>query len=137
MEITKQPKLRFSGVDIKTFDFKSSRNFNFEVDPTIEIEAKLVKNTHNNSEIRVWMRILAKADGYFNLAVVGIGNFDVLVDISEEDKQQLININTPPIMFPYIRALISTFTANCGDAVPLLVIPTHFFKGHLDGIEIE
>jgi preprotein translocase subunit SecB len=119
MEITKQSKLSFSGVDIKTFDFKSNKNFNFEVDPTIGIEAKLVNNNQDSTHVRVWMKI------------------ELLTELSEEDKKAFIHINTPPIMFPYMRALISTFTANCGDAVPLLIVPTQFFNGQLDSTDIE
>jgi hypothetical protein len=61
MEITKQPKLSFLGVDIITFDFKSNRNFGFEVDPTIGIEAKLVNNNHDSTHVRVWMKIVVQA----------------------------------------------------------------------------
>ena len=137
MEIKKQPKLTFSGVDIITFDFKSSRNFGFEVDPTIGVEAKLVNNRHASTKNRVWMKIVVRAEGYFNLTIVGLGNFELLESLSEDEKKTLLHTNAPPIMFPYIRALISNFTANCGDAVPLLIVPTQFFSGQLEDVEVE
>jgi preprotein translocase subunit SecB len=79
----------------------------------------------------------ASREGYFKLTLVGIGNFELLEGLSGEDKKTLLHINAPPIMFPYMRALISTFTANCGDAVPLLIVPTQFFSGQLEAMEVE
>ena len=137
MNVSNQPKLTFNGVDIVQFDFKSLKNFNFEADPTISVDAKLVNAPIDALEVRLWMKIVVEAEGYFTLTLISIGNFELLANLTTEERTAFININTPAIMFPYMRSFVSTFTANCGQACPLLIIPTQFFNGPLSSIEIK
>lgn len=43
-------------------------------------------------------------------------------DLSETDKNSFFNVNTPAILFPYIRAYVTALTALSG--IPPVVMPT-------------
>lgn len=57
---------------------------------------------------------------------------DLLTKIKEETK--IVNSNSPAIMFPYVRAFISTLTTNLGNVTGPLLIPTQFFRGELEEV---
>jgi len=50
-------------------------------------------------------------------------------------KKVFVNINAPAIMFPYVRAFITTLTTNLGNVTSPLIIPTQFFKGELEEVQ--
>ncbi len=52
--------------------------------------------------------------------------------MDDEKKKNFINANAPAIMFPYIRAFVTTLTSNIGLGMAPIVIPPHFFKGALE-----
>lgn len=56
----------------------------------------------------------------FSLNVSIEGKFEVQ-GASEEEREYLVNNNAVAILFPYVRALISTYTANAN--VPPLILP--------------
>lgn len=56
------------------------------------------------------------------------GYFDVNPDLDEEKKELLIKMNAPAIMFPYIRAYISSLTGLSGLA-PVIIPPINMSKG--------
>lgn len=55
------------------------------------------------------------------------GYFDVNPDLDEEKKELLIKMNAPAIMFPYIRAYISSLTGLSG-LVPVIIPPINMSK---------
>jgi preprotein translocase subunit SecB len=50
-------------------------------------------------------------------------------------KKVFVDINAPAIMFPYVRAFITTLTTNLGNVTSPLIIPTQFFKGELEEVQ--
>lgn len=55
------------------------------------------------------------------------GYFDVNPDLDEDKKELLIKMNAPAIMFPYIRAYISSLTGLSG-LVPVIIPPINMSK---------
>ena len=55
-----------------------------------------------------------------NVKCKGIFQFDK--SLSEEEKDKFYNINAPAILFPYLRAYISSLTALSG--IPPIILPT-------------
>lgn len=134
MDIQRQPKLEFKGINIIRTSFNARRMYNFEENMDLNVDAKLVAPTSEDS-FQILMNVSLSVQNCFNLEVVGVGNFDLSNDLEGEERQDFININAPAIMFPYLRAFIATFSANCGETLPKLIIPPHFFKGDLDIME--
>lgn len=134
MEVQTQPSLSFKGVDIIDVKFESIRPFSTEEEVSINIDAKIVKEEELNF-FKIFMHAHLESDNFFTLDVEALGNFKIN---NIEDKSQaldLLNVNAPAIMFPYLRAFITSFTANCGDSISTIVLPPQFFSGNLDTLE--
>ncbi len=134
MELLKS-KLSFIGVDILETTFQVSQPFAFEDNVNLDVQVAFKDNI--DKSFQLLMSITLKVDGYFRLFVSGLGNFSVEVadeTATPEMIQKYIDVNAPAIMFPYMRSFISTFTANCGQSIPTLVIPPQFFQGTLKKI---
>lgn len=132
MEINTQTKLLFHGVDVLNvyFNVLASRTPNLEIDINCHPTVFYPENSPN--EFKIVMDVELKAVDCFDLTLRAIGNFEFENQITEDLKKVFINANAPAIMFPYIRAFVSTLTSNLGNFVGPIIIPTQFFKGELE-----
>lgn len=136
MDIQEQPSLSFGGVDIINVNFESNRPFDTQKEINIDIDAKLLRK--DNKEIfKVFMFAKLESEDFFLLEVQALGNFKLNNVTGERQAANLINVNAPAIMFPYIRSFITSFTANCGDAISTVVLPPHFFGEKLESLDSE
>jgi preprotein translocase subunit SecB len=129
MELNKQSKLSFYGIDIFETNFQCQKIFNFESEIEFDADAKLIIDKSENEIFKILMEVRIGAKDYFTLSVKAFGNFELNGELDEDERRKLININTPAIMFPYLRSFISTMTSNLGGSISTIVIPPHFFKG--------
>jgi len=132
MEIKDQPKLRFKGVDIINVNFVSSE-FKKESHIDVQVEPQVFFPKDRPEMFKIIMKVTLKAEEHFQLDLVALGNFEIgdVEEVTKEIRDKLINANSTAIMFPYIRAFISTFTANTGNTTGAITIPTKFFKGEI------
>jgi len=132
MQIEQQTKLKFIGVDIIHVNFSTLQPYDPSIKINIDIKPRifLPKDALNN--FNVLMDVTLKCDTYFDLSVTAMGSFEIEGELSEDIRTKFINVNTPAIMFPYVRAFISTLTSNLGTPTGTLIIPTQFFKGDLE-----
>lgn len=130
MEISKQTKLQFLGVEIVNVQL-DIRNRSAETAPlNISIEPKLFFPEDDQNRFSIFMPIDLKSEDFFSLSIVGIGNF--IVDAEDEKmRKSFIHSNAPAIMFPYLRSFISTLSGNLGGIINTIVLPPHFFKGEM------
>lgn len=56
------------------------------------------------------------------VGVYGIFELHNSGELKNERKQKIIEINTASILFPYLRSLVTTISANSG--IPPLILPT-------------
>lgn len=135
MEITNQPRLAFEGVDIVEVNFFAKKPFsgNDKIDVSCNPFAILPKDKKDT--FHIVMEVKVSSDSYFDLSLKAIGTFKLSIDINETLKKQLVNINAVAIMFPYVRAFVSTFSANTGSITGSLTLPAQFFRGNLDIID--
>lgn len=137
MEVTEQPKLRFVGVDILNIQFTShapasnvkKKNINVNCTP------KVFFSNENPSLFHIIMDLKLNSEKLFDLSLRAVGTFELNRQISDDLKHTFVNVNAPAIMFPYVRSFVTTLTANMGQAVGLLVMPTQFFSGALEELE--
>lgn len=134
MEIKNQISLKFLGVDIINVEFQVFNPVTESVPLNINIIPKVFYPNEAPGIFRIIMEVSIFAESYVILNVVALGNFEFGESVDEQLKKQFVNHNAPPIMFPYIRSFISTFTANCGNSINRLLIPTQFFQGNLEEI---
>lgn len=136
MEIKKQSSLAFDGVDIINVHFDSFRPIEPEQEISINIDAKLI---HEEQSLMFKILMLTTVDckEYFVLNVQALGTFRLSTLDSSVPASSFINKNAPAIMFPYVRAFITSFSASCGASIPSIVLPPQFFNGELERLEME
>lgn len=114
--------LRFNQYVVDEISFKNNENF-IKKDEKMSIIFNIekdVKKTENNIEVKLMTTIFKEAEknNYpFEMKVVLTGYFTV------ENNEKNINLepNAIAILFPYIRAIVSTYTASAN--VPPLILP--------------
>lgn len=135
MEVGKQTKLSFNGVDILNVNFMAIAPKDGELKIDLSCTPKVFFPEGNYDVFNIIMDVDLKVDNHFQLGLRAVGNFSIESELEEGLKRSFINSNAPAIMFPYVRAFVATFTANLGNVVGTLTIPTHFFKGELEEIK--
>lgn len=132
MEVNTQPKLKFLGVNIVNVQYNLTKALQGGEQVDINIDPKVFFPEDNPKMFTIIMAVVVKKDNYFHLQVHGMGDFLIEDSESNEDVRKiLVNANAPAIMFPYMRAFISTFTTNLGRAIAPTILPTQFFKGDI------
>ncbi|GHU56783.1 hypothetical protein FACS189411_08330 [Bacteroidia bacterium] len=137
MEVKKQTKLTFLGVEITSVSFNIKKRRPRSLPINIECNSLALVNSKETDKFNVVMDVTVSNEEVFYLTLTAIGEFKVSHLIDEKIREQLININAPAIMFPYVRSFIATLTANIGKGLGgALLIPTQVFKGKLN-IKVE
>jgi len=135
MEVNKQTKLTFKGVDILNVNFKAISPREGEVKIDIKCEPKVFYPLDHKNLFKIVMDIELKDIRFFEIFITAVGTFELDSELDNNLRKIFVNSNAPAIMFPYIRSFISTLTANLGSVVGTLIIPTQFFKGELEVIK--
>jgi preprotein translocase subunit SecB len=133
MDIKKQSRLKFKGVDILNVDYKALQPFEqtkSKLKTNITPKIFFPKDILNSFQVVMNVEIIA--ENSFNLKVLAVGNFEFGGNVSVENRKTFSSANATAIMFPYIRAFISTLTSNLGSVTGTIILPTQFFKGELE-----
>ncbi|HHG85287.1 MAG TPA: hypothetical protein ENJ82_11125 [Bacteroidetes bacterium] len=138
MEIVDQPKLLFEGVDIVHLTFDADRPFETEEEIEISISPRLHVQKEAPLGFQILMEVNLEVEGFFQLNLTAIGHFRIGgKEVEEQHRDLFMNANAPAIMFPYVRAFISSFTSQVGTSIRPVIVPTQFFKGPLERITYE
>lgn len=140
MEIKEQIKLKFKGVDFPLVNFKSMKSATDLGDNEIKVKIapKVFIPKDSAHTFNIIMNVDLVGENHFTLNVIGIGFFELSeTDVDEETRKSFINANSTAIMFPYVRAFISTITGNLGNVMNRILLPVRFFKGDLKEMEDE
>jgi preprotein translocase subunit SecB len=138
MEVSNQPKLMFHGVDFVNIKFDTFQHYDNNTGIDLKIEPKVFYPENEKTFFKIFMELTISCKDFFNLNVVGIGNFEFNKEFEDEVlKKTFVNANAPAIMFPYVRSFVSTLTSNLGNVTGTLTIPTQFFQGDLPEITVD
>lgn len=86
----------------------------------VDIQHNFIKE--NNRFVEVVLRIkIRNTEESFRIALTLKGGFEASKEMSDEMFKQLYSINAPAVLFPYVRAYVSTLTAQAG--VPPIILP--------------
>jgi len=132
MEVANQPKLKFHGVDFINIKFNSTQQYDGQTGIDLNIDPKVFYPENNELFFRIFMEVSIVCNNFFELNLVGLGNFEFDKEFDDiELKKTFVNANAPAIMFPYVRAFITSISSNLGNVTGPLVLPTQFFQGDL------
>ncbi len=137
MEIADQIQLKFHGVDFPVINLKSENAFiqSPENRINIDIKPKVFYPLEQPDYFKIIQEVTLSSSNFFDLFIISVGTFELKTDVDKNLKKVFVNINAPAIMFPYVRAFITTLTTNLGNVTSPLIIPTQFFKGELEEVQ--
>lgn len=144
MGVEKQTKMFFKGVNTFSIDFKlvkmlpTSSSEQLTTQTNVNIVPKVFYPIEQSCQFNIIMDVSVSVPQYFSLALTSVGSFELNKSIQKESEeaQFFIHRNAPAIMFPYVRAFISTITANAGTHMNGIIIPTQFFPGELEEVKV-
>jgi preprotein translocase subunit SecB len=134
MDETNQLILKFLGTDIVKVNVSLKNPFNHDEHPPVEIsiKPKVFYPDDNLEQFTIIIDLDVTSRDYFTISIVSFGRFSLNKPVSEPGSKLFIDVNAPAIMFPYVRAFLSTLTANLGRSFPPIILPPHFFQGELE-----
>lgn len=137
MEVADQIQLKFHGVDFPVINLKSENPFVQSPGNiiNIDIKPKVFYPTEQPDYFKIIQEVTLSSLNFFELFIISVGTFELKANVDENLKKVFVNINAPAIMFPYVRAFITTLTTNLGNVTSPLIIPTQFFKGELEEVQ--
>ena len=113
--MVKQPKLQFKGFDVTKIVFErnaSVKGGDFHVDVQRVIQVQ--KSNKNKFKTVFIITINLNNQPSFNFQVQAEGEFEVTGEPKQEVYSNFLNISAPSIVYPYIRAFISTTMLQAG-----------------------
>lgn len=119
--------LRFIDYIVNKVEFNNNNNFNDEnVDLDFDISSKVefLNDEQNSFLLHLFLKIFPPKEGKqvpfsMNLDVTGIFKID---NVDKDKKDVFAEMNAVAILFPYVRALVSNYTANA-NIQPLILPP--------------
>jgi len=137
VEVADQIQLKFHGVDFPVINLKSENPFVQSPGNiiNIDIKPKVFYPTEQPDYFKLIQEVTLSSSNFFELFIISVGTFELKANVDENLKKVFVNINAPAIMFPYVRAFITTLTTNLGNVTSPLIIPTQFFKGELEEVQ--
>lgn len=124
--------LRFIDYYVNKIEFYNNDSFDgdsVEIDFNIEREIEYLEDENNTFLVTLNSKIFesAKENNYpfsMNISLTGIFEID---DSDAENVRDFAEINSIAILFPYLRSIVSTYTANANVA-PLILPPINIVK---------
>lgn len=116
----KRAAFKFSKYIIKESSMKIiDSDINEGIDIQIELDAS-VKSDSSDAEVVLTVDLRDQNDN-FTLHLKIVGYFEAR-GVAKEEKNKFIALNAPAILFPYVRAYVSTMTSQAG--IMPIVLPT-------------
>lgn len=140
MSAKNQSKLSFKGVEFTNVHFDSQRFYDGKSPIKFDIIPKIFYDSNNTDSYKIVMVASIMAENFFSLNLHALGVFminDPDKELTDEQRNFFINLNSPAIMFPYVRSFVATLTGNLGNVLPRLNLPTQFFDSQLEQIDLN
>ncbi len=134
---TEQVSLRFLGFNIIEVDVSCKKMYDRETRVDTTITPKIYYPKNASDEFSIIMEVSLECKNVFSISFMGVGDFRINQEISDEIKRNFIHTNAPAIVFPYCRSFVSTLTSNLGDTLGTINIPPRFFDEELEEIVAE
>lgn len=107
-------KFRFLNFSISETHIKIEPSEEQEHSLSINIDQTQYEN-EEEGKMKLELNVkVADEKGLVDVNVIANGIFEYDKDITSEAKESFFNINAPAILFPYVRAYVSSLTAMSG-----------------------
>jgi preprotein translocase subunit SecB len=118
--------LNFINFEITKVIFDRGDNVITDGEFEVNIQHITQINDDNENLFRtVFIINITGKDNSFSLQVQAMGNFEILGKILKNVKDNYLNISSPSIIYPYVRAYISNITLQSG-MQPITIPPMNF-----------
>jgi len=123
-------KLQFDSFEVIKINIERFQNWKkkqvaFDVKHVSELGSK-----ENSNSFHSYILVTAKGEeeaGPINLEVHVVGKFTIIGDhITNKERESFIHISSPAILFPYVRAFISSVTIQM-NIEPIILPPVNFY----------
>lgn len=126
-----QNKIRFIKFFVESLNYDCKNIELKDINEELEIELK-VTSAFSDEDLKSYLiKIdvgLTSKDSVFKLNCKAVGFFETTEKINEEFKiSSFVKINSPAILFPFIRSYINTITTNSGIS-PVILPSINFSK---------
>ena len=115
-------KFRFKGFSIQ----KSLIEIKGDLNPNNKIDVEFKQTSSVNESESKYMHVLGVSikdkEGKLNIEVEANGFFEFDKELDEDARSKFFNVNAPAILFPYVRAYITTLTSLSG--ISPVILPT-------------
>ena len=124
--------LRFINYIVDKIDFYANKDFKeepIEVDFKIRKQIEYFEDENNTMHVSIEAKIFENPteNNYpFSMNVMLTGIFE-LENCDLDKRESFAEVNSIAILFPYLRAIVSTFTANA-NIQPLILPPINVVK---------
>lgn len=126
-----QNKIRFVKFFVESLDYNCKNIELNDINEELEIELKITSSFSDDDLKSYLIKIdvgLSSKDSIFKLNCKAVGFFETVEEINEEFKSSsFVKINSPAILFPFIRSYINTITTNSGIS-PVILPSINFAK---------
>jgi preprotein translocase subunit SecB len=126
-----QNKIRFVKFFVESLDYNCKNIELNDINEELEIELKITSSFSDDDLKSYLIKIdvgLSSKDSIFKLNCKAVGFFETIEEITEEFKSSsFVKINSPAILFPFIRSYINTITTNSGIS-PVILPSINFAK---------
>ena len=115
-------KFRFKSYQITKSLIEISNDSDIGKDIEIEIKKTNAEHNEENKFKLMFDVIVSDANKTLNIEISAEGFFEFDKELNDTEKSSFFNINAPAILFPYIRAYITTLTSLSG--ITPIILPT-------------
>lgn len=131
-----EASLNFKGYDVIKVVFDKplgffEGNFNINVNHLTHVDEEN-KNIFKSEFIVT----ISNDEKNFNLIVQTVGYFEIMGDVEQKVYDNYINISSPSIVYPYIRAFITNLVIQTG-MKPIIIPPLNFANKPTAPVEKE
>lgn len=99
-------KIVFDKIEFERQGFQNENEISFEVEVQIGV------NKENMYKVTLILKGTKEAEYDFVISLSGFFTFETSDDLTENQKQSLINTNAVAILMPYLRSEVSLLTAQ-------------------------
>jgi preprotein translocase subunit SecB len=132
MGVQTQSRISFLGMDIYTVNFRTEKPCDHASEIILDVTPRLYIPKHIPNAFNIVMEATIECDGFFKLELTANGRFLLKEDLEEKIREIFMHQNAPAMLFPYLRAFVTTFTSNLGEPTGTLILPPQMFSGQLE-----
>lgn len=134
--MAEQAALLFKGYEITKVIFDKPKGF-IEGQFSVNVQHinHVLKENQNIFDAEFIVSVVSE-DKSFNLQIQALAFFEINGDVSEGVRENYLNISSPSIVYPYLRAYITNLVIQSG-MKPIIIPPINFGAKPKESTEVQ